>query len=142
MVAENSSKSIDVVAGVMISDSRILLCQRHESGAFPLKWEFPGGKIERGEAPAVALKRELREELAITIEAALPIFYHRHEYPSGLQVKLNFFQVAGFSGGIENKVFQTIKWVEINDVLKYDLLEGDVPFVQQLQSGSLIISRF
>ena len=51
-------KSIDVVAGLLFKDSRLLACQRRADGPFPLKWEFPGGKIEPGEEAAIALMRE------------------------------------------------------------------------------------
>ena len=54
-----------VVAGVLIRDNRILICQRRADQAHALKWEFPGGKLEAGESPEQALVRELREELGI-----------------------------------------------------------------------------
>ena len=53
-----------VVAGILERDGRILICQRKADQAHPLKWEFPGGKVEAGEEPEAALQRELNEELA------------------------------------------------------------------------------
>ena len=59
-------KIIEVVAGLIFKDGRLLACQRRAEGAFPLKWEFPGGKIESGEVPSEALTRELRENWGST----------------------------------------------------------------------------
>lgn len=62
------SEPLHVVAAVIEDDGRILACRRRAGKADAGKWEFPGGKIERGETPAEALVREIREELAISIK--------------------------------------------------------------------------
>ena len=136
-MADPLQQSIDVVAGVLFHGGRILLCQRHERAAFPLKWEFPGGKIEAGESGETALRRELEEELTIQVGALRPMFFHRHCYASGLEVKLHFFHIFDYRGELKNMVFQTIRWVKINDIENYDILEGDIPFVQQLRAGNV-----
>src|SRR2546428_11019656 len=56
---------IRVAAGILARDDRVLICRRRKGGAFPLKWEFPGGKLQDGETPEAALVRELAEELGI-----------------------------------------------------------------------------
>ena len=61
---------LTVVAGLIYKDGRLLVCQRRPGGAFPLKWEFPGGKVEKGESDIDALRRELREELAVEVREA------------------------------------------------------------------------
>jgi 8-oxo-dGTP diphosphatase len=60
-----------VVAALIIKDDRILACQRTRHQAMPLKWEFPGGKIEDGEQPRDAMRRELEEELGIAAEVGV-----------------------------------------------------------------------
>ena len=70
-----------VVAAVVARDGRALACQRNRSGKFPLKWEFPGGKVQSGESPEAALVRELREELAIDASVCVEIHRTEHKYP-------------------------------------------------------------
>ncbi|MDP9169755.1 MAG: NUDIX domain-containing protein, partial [Acidobacteriota bacterium] len=62
-----------VVAGLLVSDGLFLICRRRADQPHPLKWEFPGGKIEAGESPQQALARELREELGIESEPAVEL---------------------------------------------------------------------
>ena len=78
---ETGANRIDVVAALIFQDGRLLVCQRHETSEFPLKWEFPGGKVELGERCEDALTREIKEELAIEIHDPVKIFSHRHVYP-------------------------------------------------------------
>ena len=70
-----------VVAAVIERDGRILICQRRRGQAHELKWEFPGGKLEPGESPEVALRRELREELAIDAAPETEITRYEYAYP-------------------------------------------------------------
>src|SRR5215208_8390162 len=95
-------KQIEVVAGLIFDRQKLLLCQRHHSGAFPLKWEFPGGKIEAGESHISALTRELKEELAIDAGEMKLLHRHVHNYPDGPEVSLNFFHVIDYQGEIKN----------------------------------------
>jgi 8-oxo-dGTP diphosphatase len=69
-----TANRVRVVAGIIFRSDRVLACQRHESGAFPFKWEFPGGKIKSEESNFIALRRELQEELGILVSDAAPIF--------------------------------------------------------------------
>ena len=73
--------AIEVVAALIYQRDHLLVCQRRVGGSFPLKWEFPGGKVERGEGYFKALQRELTEELGIEIKSATEIFRHRYLYP-------------------------------------------------------------
>ena len=134
MIGE-SIRQIDVVAGLILRHQRLLVCQRHENAAFPLKWEFPGGKVEQGESCLDTLRRELREELGIEIEAAKEIFSHNHLYPGAVEARLKFFLVSQYRGEISNLVFQRISWVEIVDLAQLDFLEGDLPLIQKLMSS-------
>jgi 8-oxo-dGTP diphosphatase len=131
---QNADKLINVVAGLIYRDGRLLVCQRRGDGAFPLKWEFPGGKVEKGETDIGALKRELREELTIEVRAAALIYQQSHLYPSGPAVSLRFYAVDDFEGVAQNLIFETIAWVTLPELEQIDFLEGDRPFVQRLIS--------
>jgi mutator protein MutT len=124
--------AIKVVAGLIYKDGRLLVCQRRADGAFPLKWEFPGGKVEKGETDVDALKRELREELAIEVCGAGFAFQHDHSYPDGPTVSLGFYHVFEFTGEVKNLVFEQISWSKLANLSQFDFLEGDRPVIQKL----------
>ena len=127
-----------VVAGVIVKDGRVLVCQRTRHQTMPLKWEFPGGKIEEGEQPRDALRRELEEELGILATIGDEVARIQHEYPNGGMVELRFFVVRAFEREIENRIFRDIQWAEPKDLPTYDFLEADETFVRDLAAGKLL----
>jgi 8-oxo-dGTP diphosphatase len=129
---------ITVAAGILKQDERILICQRKRTGAFPLQWEFPGGKVEAGEDVQTCLRRELLEELAIEAEIGREVSAFQYTYPNGFQVNLVFFRVDAYTGEITNQAFEQILWVEPPELLNYDFLEGDRALVTQLSRGELV----
>ena len=129
---------ITVAAGILQQHGRILICQRKSSGAFPLQWEFPGGKVEAGEDAQSCLKRELCEELAIEADIGPEVSAFQYTYPNGFQVNLVFFQVNGYTGELANQVFEQIVWEEPPKLLNYDFLEADRALVARLAGGELI----
>ena len=129
------SKIIEVVAGLIFKDGCLLACQRRSEGAFPLKWEFPGGKIELGEEPSEALTRELREELGIDVDDMKEVFTHTHTYPSFSTVKLKFFRVPVYRGEIINRVFERIRWAGMDELAQLDFLDGDRRVIEWLLNG-------
>src|SRR5215203_7453235 len=122
-------KQIEVVAGLIFDRQKLLLCQRHHAGAFPLKWEFPGGKIEAGESHVSALTRELKEELGIDARETQLLHRHIHAYSNGPNVSLSFFHVIDYQGEIKNLVFEQITWCELVRLSEFDFLDGDLPLV-------------
>jgi len=128
-------KRIEVVAGLIFSGHELLVCQRHHNAAFPLKWEFPGGKVEAGESASAALARELKEELDIHV--GVMKLFHRcmHSYPDGPDVSLSFFHVIEYQGEIKNLVFEQIAWSKLPELISFDFLDGDLPLVRQLAAG-------
>ncbi len=127
-----------VVAGIIVRDGKLLVCQRTRHQTMPLKWEFPGGKIEEGEQPRDALRRELEEELGILAKIGNEIARIRHEYPNGGMVELRFFDVREFQKEIENRIFKDIQWADPKDLPKFDFLEADLTLVNDLAAGKLL----
>ena len=119
-----------VVAGVLERDGRILICRRRPDQPHPLKWEFPGGKLEAGESPGAALIRELREELGIESDAGSEIMRYDFAYPGKQPILLIFLRVGAWREDIENRIFETIVWERPEALSAYDFLEGDAPFLE------------
>src|SRR5215468_3011165 len=126
-----------VVAALIWQHGRVLICQRTRYQSMPLKWEFPGGKIEEGEQPRDALRRELDEELGIAATVGDELARIQHEYPNGALVELRFFVVREFRGELENRIFKQIQWAETKDLPKFDFLEADLTLVRDLAAGKL-----
>ncbi len=130
---------IKVAVGIILRDgkggarSAVLLCQRKESAKYPLKWEFPGGKVEEGEETAACLARELREELGIVMGAAA--LFHTQEalYPDSGHYEVHYYLVSDFTGEPVNRVFRRLEWVEMADLSTYDILDGNREVVGRLQ---------
>lgn len=126
-----------VVAGVMVRENRVLICQRREEQEFALQWEFPGGKVEPGEELAAALARELREELGIEAVVGQEIATVRHRYAGGPAVELHFFLVREFAGEIENRIFREVRWEERAEMEAESLLAADREVVRRVRRGEL-----
>jgi len=127
-----------VVAGIIIENGKLLVCQRTRHQTMPLKWEFPGGKIEEGEQPRDALRRELEEELGILAKIGNEIARIQHEYPNGGKVELRFFEIREYQKEIENRIFKDIQWADPKDLPKFDFLEADLTLVNDLAAGKLL----
>jgi 8-oxo-dGTP diphosphatase len=124
-----------VVAAVIERDGMVLLGQRKTGQWHALKWEFPGGKVEPEESPLAAIRRELEEELGIQAEIGPVIADYEYQYPERSRIRLIFYSVTRFSGEVENRVFEQIRWEKRARLVEYDFLEGDVEFVRTLAEG-------
>jgi len=127
-----------VVAGLIVQQGKLLVCQRTRHQTMPLKWEFPGGKIEEGEQPRDALRRELEEELGINATIGDEVARIQHEYPNGGSVELRFFVVPDYSGELENRIFRDMQWAKPKDLPQFDFLEADFTLVKDLAAGKLL----
>lgn len=126
-----------VVAALIWQDGAVLVGQRTRHQTMPLKWEFPGGKIEEGEQPRDAMRRELEEELGINAVVGDEVARFRHQYPNGSAVELRFYDIQKYSGEIENRIFKEIRWAQPAELPSYDFLEADLKLVQDLATGKL-----
>ena len=122
---------LQVVAAILQREGRILICRRRPDQSHPLKWEFPGGKVEPGESPEQALARELDEELGIHCTAAAEIARYEYTYPGKNPIELIFLR-AGFSRDPENRIFHEMRWEHPARLGDYDFLDGDVEFLKTL----------
>jgi mutator protein MutT len=119
------------MVGVLINDAgRVLIAQRtgkQHAGS----WEFPGGKLEAGEARLAGLARELREELGISIESPRPLIRVTHSYSYG-QVLLDVWVIRRFTGEPQGLDGQALRWCIRNELMDSALLPADKPIVAAL----------
>jgi len=127
-----------VVAALIVRGDELLCCQRTEHQALPLKWEFPGGKIEAGETPLQALRRELEEELGIRADIGPEITRVLHTYINGNSVNLRFYAVKRFENELQNRIFRDVRWVKRTDLPALDFLDADKELVVRLAAGELL----
>lgn len=130
-------RTMIVVAGVLQQDGKLLIGQRMAKDRHGLKWEFPGGKVEIGETPKQALKRELLEELGIEAVIGPEIARYEHSAQGRPPLILLFHRVDAYTGEPQPKTFEQILW-ETPDVLPgYDFLDGDLDFVRRIARGRI-----
>jgi 8-oxo-dGTP diphosphatase len=123
-----------VAAALYGRDGRILIAQRPPGKHMAGRWEFPGGKVDAGESEAVALARELREELGIEVSDSRPFMRLAHSY-NDRDVELSLWIVEAFSGEPRSLDGQELKWVEPARLHQEDILEADQPFVEALRKA-------
>ena len=127
-----------VVAALILKNGEVLVCQRTRHQSMPLKWEFPGGKIEDGEQPRDALRRELEEELGINAQIGEEVARIRHDYKNGGAVELRFYLVKEYAGELENRIFRDMRWAKRSELPSYDFLEADLELVKDLATGKIV----
>jgi 8-oxo-dGTP diphosphatase len=128
---------ITVVAAVIEAESLILICQRRRDDKFPLRWEFPGGKVERSETPQRALARELEEELGVHAEIGREIYRTRHRYQElADEIELIFYS-ANLGAEPGNLAFERMVWTPRNELGNFDFLPADLEFIELVMRGEL-----
>ncbi len=124
-------RPVDVAVGILIdSDDRFLLTSRPAGKVYAGYWEFPGGKLEAGESVEDALRRELHEELGITIGHAEPWKIELIDYPHA-RVRLHFCKVFDWTGGFEMRERQAMAWQTL-PVAVQPVLPGTIPVLAGL----------
>lgn len=131
--SSEGGRFVEVAAGLLRDGDLVLVCQRSASGAHPLRWEFPGGKLESGESAEACLVRELREELGIEATPGRHLASIEHRYPDGPHVRVHFYAIASHAGTIENRVFERIAWQPQARLDELDFLDADRPLISLLR---------
>jgi 8-oxo-dGTP diphosphatase len=129
-----------VVAAFIERRGRVLLSQRRADQSFPLAWEFPGGKVETGEALDAALVREIREELGCTIrvKAILDIVYHA--YPD-FDLIMPVYRASIQAGAPRALQVETMAWVPRQRLVDLNMPPADLPLAKKLSRRSRIQAR-
>jgi len=125
-----------VAAGLIVRDGRLLITQRTQPPALAGKWEFPGGKIEEGESPEVALARELREEIGVDVRVGRiwDVLFHR--YPDFDLIMLVY--ACAITDGEPRAVdVGDLAWVLPVELPRWDILPADRPLVERLRTEGL-----
>ncbi len=124
---------LHVVAAALIDErGRVLLARRHDHLHQGGLWEFPGGKLEAGEAVPAALARELREEIGVEPAAARPLIRVSHRYPEGT-VLLDVWRVNQWQGVPHGRESQVIEWVALSDLHRRSFPAADAPVITALR---------
>ncbi len=126
---------IEVALGVLMDDGRVLIQKRPDQGLMAGLWEFPGGKLEDGETPVQALKREFREELGLMIEPIRKLTMIKHQYTS-FRVALHCF-FCGFQGGsqkIPTNLASTPRWVTITELDQFPFPAANRKLIHMLHT--------
>lgn len=124
-----------VVAVALVDrDGRILLAQRPEGKSMAGLWEFPGGKVNEGEAPEFALMRELEEELGIETRPTCysPVAFASHSYET-FHLLMPLFICRSWKGNPQPLEHSALKWVKPSDLHEYPMPAADIPLVAQLR---------
>lgn len=129
----NKRQMIKVVCAIIRKDNKILITQRSETMKLPLKWEFPGGKVENNEDEFDALVREIKEELSIDIHLQSRLSSHIHDY-GNLKINLIAYVCQHISGDIQLTEHKNYTYVTLEELPKFDLADADLPIIKDLKS--------
>ncbi len=127
--------AIEVVGAVILQDGLILCTQRGPGGRLAGLWEFPGGKVERGESPPDALRREIREELGCRISVGESVIATRHVYPFATVVLTTYWctLTAGQPG---LTVHSDLAWLRPDELPQLPWAPADIPAVEMIASAA------
>jgi 8-oxo-dGTP diphosphatase len=127
------SRAVRVVAAVLRDAAgRVLIAQRPAGKHMAGYWEFPGGKIGPGESSEQALRRELTEELGVSLHHCHPLLQLRHDYADRM-IELDVFVVDEYAGEPAGLEAQALKWVPVSALAAHGLLPADQPIIEALQ---------
>ncbi|MFB9327819.1 NUDIX domain-containing protein [Paenibacillus aurantiacus] len=133
--AEHYSANVTTVtAGIMIENGKVLIAMRGGSGETAGKWEFPGGKVEQNEIPEQCLRRELLEELGVTVRVGKYFGENVYKYENGI-IRLMAYHVKRIKGDITLTVHREVRWVTRKELDQYEFLPADIPLVELLKSN-------
>ncbi len=127
---------INVTCGIILKQGKILVAQRSEKMKLPLKWEFPGGKIEQNETAEACLLRELKEELNIEVKVLQKLSPQDHDYGT-LVIRLIPFIACYVSGEIVLTEHKDFRWVNKDELRGFDWAPADIPVLDDFLQTEL-----
>lgn len=127
-----SKKTIEVVAAIIIRDGKLFATQRGY-GEWKDWWEFPGGKVEPGESPEDALKREIREELATEIEVDELLTTVEYDYPK-FHLTMHCYLCTIISGNLSLLEHEDARWLAIDELDNVKWLPADKDVIEKLST--------
>lgn len=133
-MAAGKKPRLQVTAGVIAVAGRILIARRPPGTHMAGYWEFPGGKQEEGEGLEACLKREIKEELGLTVRVGRKLMAVDHEYATKI-VSLHVYQCLTVDGRAVPKEGQEIRWVPPGELPAYRFPPPDCALVQCLSAG-------
>ncbi|MCP9766134.1 (deoxy)nucleoside triphosphate pyrophosphohydrolase [Lacihabitans soyangensis] len=122
---------ITVVCAIIIIENKILVAQRSPNMSLPLKWEFPGGKLEQNEDEISCIKREIKEELNIEIIILKRLIPVTHKYPN-FEINLIPYVAHYQCGELKLNEHIDYKLIKINELKSLDWAEADIPILKQI----------
>jgi 8-oxo-dGTP diphosphatase len=129
---------LTVVAALIHSDGKFLVCQRKRGTSFEMMWEFPGGKVKPGESHEQALVRELEEELGTNAEIGTEVYRTRHRYAELKEpIELRFFRARVDPKAVRNLVFEQIEWRTPASLPALQFLPADEELIEKLSVGEI-----
>ena len=123
---------VEVVAALLWKGDRFLICQRPAHKARGLLWEFVGGKVEAGETPQDALKRECREELDVSVSVGDVFMEVIHEYPD-ITIRLTLFNAVLDGGEPRRLEHNDLRWITAEEIGNYDFCPADEEILKEIR---------
>lgn len=135
MLSGSSMQTIPVSCAIILRDLHILAVKRSESMPLAGFWEFPGGKVEKGESPSESLVREIQEELQVTIQIKKELPHSKHTYTEGKLIQLIPFLAEISAGEVHLVEHEEVRWLGAKELFKLNWAAADVPIVQFLHDN-------
>jgi len=124
----------EVVAGIIRHNGQYLITKRFDNAHLGGMWEFPGGKIMKGESEKIALKRELKEEVGIDCSVGKLVYETSYHYPD-ISIKIKFYQCKLLSGEPQPLECAAVKWIEPSELSQYEFPPSDIKLIKMLSLG-------
>ena len=125
---------VEVVAGILVEQHRVLLAQRSRHRSFPLLWEFPGGKVEPNETQEAALRREFQEELGIDVLPTAIYGTIEYEGDEGREVRVVFYRVRRTAGEPQPLDVERVAWFTPGELGQLDVIPANRDVMRQLRN--------
>ena len=130
----SENEAVEVVAALICSNGRLMICQRPAGKTRGMLWEFAGGKVEPGETKEQALVRECREELAVTVSVGRAFMDVSYSYPD-MTVHLTLFEASITKGTPRKLEHHDIRWITSEEIPNYKFCPADMAFLDRIRAG-------